>query len=36
MEADPGPVVYLTSHAPADGGGYAYQAEHFTAGFHFS
>jgi len=34
MEADPGPVVYLTSLAPADGAGIAYKAEHFTAGFH--
>ena len=36
MEASPGPVVYLTSLAPADGAGEAYKAEHFTAGFHFS
>jgi len=36
MEADPGPVVYLTSLAPADGAGIAYKAEHFTAGFHFA
>jgi len=36
MLAGPGPVVYFSSLAPADGAGQAYKAEHFTAGFHFS
>jgi len=36
MEANPGPVVYFTSLANADGAGEAYTAEHFTSGFRVS
>ena len=36
MEANPGPVVYFSSLAPADGAGEAYNAEHFTTGFRVS
>ena len=36
MQANPGPVVYYSSLASADGAGQAYTAEHFTSGFRFS